>query len=826
MIKNKKGAMAISQILILIIGIVAVSFMIGGSIEVVSAGGGSEEEEKECKEGESECKLGLKYECVEGEMRVNIFDDESCRTKKNIAPVYQPPSTPDPADKRESDKDKKTKMTWRDYLALKEFLPDSITDKIDSGVDAGKDFFLEDVLGLDEISKLRKVQKEAANLAELGKERLKWFELSRTIFGQIFLNTVTAIGIGYSVREFAMNHGQSISQGNSLGLTASSFYYTTKTVNYFIKRAIVKKALEDAGVDLTTRAGKRAIARGLKQGLHKGSEAATTEVLKNILGAVGIEKVPTWLTPGLLSFGAGLAISGIIFLLTYRKRAFEVVSFQCNVWDSEKGGSYCEECNKGNLPCTEYQCRSLGRSCQLINVGTEKELCAFVGRNDTKYPIINPWEDVLLEDYTYSPLETISPQDRGVFVNYENSADGCIPAFTDIAFGLTLNEPAKCKMSFTRASSFEEMGNNWFSNGADDYNHSYFGSSSSAEVIEVESLVFGNDGYYEAYVRCEDRAGNSNPANFVFKFCTDPSPDLTPPKIVTADPLNEAPILHDLQSTPVNIYVNKPSDCKWSRTNQDYVAMENSMTCAQDETGMNAQRLFKCSTTVDGLKNEIENKFYFRCKSYPTKEESERVAMAQSYEYSLFGTRPLVINSVSPNETTIKDYTSSVKVTLEVETSAGYEDGRAMCSYSEDGENYIIFLGDETFENYEHSQDLYLAEGEYDYYIKCVDLGGNTDTAAITFEVATDTSAPIIVRVYREDEYLKLVTDEEAECVYDNIDCSYDFDDGLPMVRLDDFEHYIDWNSNINFYIKCKDNYGQYPPQDQCSMIVRPFDLE
>ena len=116
-------------------------------------------------------------------------------------------------------------------------------------------------------------------------------------------------------------------------------------------------------------------------------------------------------------------------------------------------------------------------------------------------------------------------------------------------------------------------------------------------------------------------------------------------------------------------------------------------------------------------------------------------------------------------------------------------------------------------------------EGDYNYFIKCIDLGGNSDVMETEFTVETDTSAPIIVRAYRDGADLKVITNEDGNCVYGVADCNYLFGDGLTMNSLDDREHFVDWNINTNFYIKCQDEYENQPFPNQCNIIVRPFDL-
>ena len=231
--------------------------------------------------------------------------------------------------------------------------------------------------------------------------------------------------------------------------------------------------------------------------------------------------------------------------------------------------------------------------------------------------------------------------------------------------------------------------------------------------------------------------------------------------------------------------------------------------------------LYRCSTTLTGLKDRQENNFYFRCK------DKAGNAKQESYKFTLIGTQPLVIDWVKPeNESVIKDSTESVKVTLEAKTSAGYKEGEANCYYSDTGDedDYVMFFNTDS---YQHSQDLWLVEDAYEYFIKCIDLGGNSDIEMVNFEVETDSASPIVVRAYHEDTYLKLVTDDPARCVYDtkyeNYPCDYSFDDGTLMTTIEDVNHYTDWNTQTTFYIICQDEYGNQPDPDQCSKIVRPF---
>jgi hypothetical protein len=133
----------------------------------------------------------------------------------------------------------------------------------------------------------------------------------------------------------------------------------------------------------------------------------------------------------------------------------------------------------------------------------------------------------------------------------------------------------------------------------------------------------------------------------------------------------------------------------------------------------------------------------------------------------------------------------------------------------------------EPFSTNIHSQELGLTASNYTYFIKCRDQGGNTDEANVTFKVEIDTSPPIVVRVYKDEETdtLKLITDELSDCVYSNTNCDYIFSTGTSIDSSDRINHNIPWDISKDFYIKCKDQYGKIPPEKECSIIARPFEI-
>jgi len=584
-------------------------------------------------------------------------------------------------------------------------------------------------------------------------------------------------------------------------------------------------AIQDLGVASTIYFGTRTTLRSL--GVSDGTSDAISAGLSvwdlshRVLGEGGwLSKIASksgWIADKIIananwiSFSFGVAV----FLAKYKKTETEKIVFDCKSWEPPSGGKKCEECNNELFGCSPYQCESLGKKCEFV-----EGKCVYNDESDHKYPVIKLDEEALLKGFKYEKISN-----TGYNIVNENLDSGCAKPSTPLSFGIKTDEAAYCRMSGERKENFEDMIE--FPQGFS-YTHSIdLGGLPSPDAINSENSEAQADGKYEVYIRCRDKNENENPSDIVFKFCIEQGPDLEPPIIVATNPYNDgSSIPHGISSiADFKIYVNKVSDCKWSHKDQDYDTMEYSMNCAESVYEMNLQTLYPCSTTLTGLESEKENKFYFRCKSYPQLEESKRRANTQSMEFTLKGTQPLVIDDVGPTSNEIiKGQNKDVKVTLTAKTIEGAENGYSICSYSETGVDgsYVPFYDTDS---YAHSQDLYLPSGKYTYYIRCIDIGGNSADAIVSFETQSDEGAPKVVRIYKQGTSLKFITSEEAECVYSEKDCGYSFGDGIQIKTLDSVEHSLEWQTNSNYYIKCKDSSGNGPDQEECSIKIRASDF-
>lgn len=566
-----------------------------------------------------------------------------------------------------------------------------------------------------------------------------------------------------------------------------------------------------------------------------GQSAAAGIMAYNVIkafGPGGFNKagiLPKWVTnnAGWIGLGVGVAV----FLLTYKKTKTQTVAFTCQPYEPVLGGKKCEECNKDPFkPCSEYRCKSLGQACQLLNKeDPAKAICAWVGRNDVESPTITPWEEKLTYGLSYNPLGAVRPNAKGVKIINASNADKCLKAFTPLQFGISTNEPAQCKIDFMHRSKFDDMSFYFGENNQYAYNHTQqMKLPDPASLINGSGPVMENDGTFWLYVRCRDANGNVNEDEYAVNFCVDKGPDTTPPLIEGTSITTGSAVQYNVDSVPIELYVNEPAECRWGRVNSEYANMDNNMTCATEASEINAQMMYTCLGNLTGIKNMEENKFYFRCKDQPDKEEADRYVNVESYELMLRGSQPINIVDVAPNGT-ISGSTSTVNVTLQVQTDDGADEGKALCYFANNQENDSFVSMSET-NNYISKQRLDLTEGDYTYYFRCVDSGGNAAETNTTFNIRVDNSAPIVTRVYKEGtDSLKIVTDEDAECTYSLTTCNFNTDEGIKEVIYPSSNAMnimlIRWKEGSSYYLRCKDNYGNEPSPNQCSIVVGAISL-
>ncbi|MEK6855076.1 MAG: hypothetical protein AABX73_02535 [Nanoarchaeota archaeon] len=544
--------------------------------------------------------------------------------------------------------------------------------------------------------------------------------------------------------------------------------------------------------------------------------ATGTGTLFTANGALG-------LTPGMWGIGLGLGVGVGVLLATYKKEKKELVKFECLPWEAPIGGGRCEECNKDSTrPCSEYRCKSLGQACELVNKGSENELCVWVNKDDTLSPIITPWDDVLKPaGLRYVPDNTIRPPNTGVKIARLGAKNGCLQAFTKLEFGITTNEPSQCRIDYELTQKLDDMKYLFGESNLYSYNHTQRLKVPNPFAEEGDAVPeIHNDGTYTLWTRCRDANGNENVDAFAFRFCVDKGPDTFAPIVQGTSIESGSAVQFDADRVPIEVYVDEPAECKWSPIDKAFDDMENTMTCARETFQINSDLNYVCSGELKGIKNRENNNFYFRCRDFS---KDGRNTMSQSFPLILRGTEQLTITKVGPNGT-ILGSTRDSSITLMVETAHGADEGKATCYFStekEDSSGFSEMFGTDGFL---HNQSLSLVSGNYQYFFRCIDSGGNRADASTAFTIFVDQTNAGIGRVFRDGEKLKIITNEDARCAYSLNNCNYNFEEGVALLYENPTKrntHLADWNVNSVYYIKCEDLQGNRPAPNACSIIAK-----
>mgnify|MGYP001598210836 FL=1 len=198
--------------------------------------------------------------------------------------------------------------------------------------------------------------------------------------------------------------------------------------------------------------------------------------------------------------------------------------------------------------------------------------------------------------------------------------------------------------------------------------------------------------------------------------------------------------------------------------------------------------------------------------------------MTTSFPLLLRGTEELVITKVGPNaEFEGGGGTNVVTVNLTVETGHGSNEGAATCYFSDINEDREFTIAMQGARTTQHSQPLDLVGGQYTYYFKCVDSGGNSASANTTFEVVIDNTAPKVIRAFRDVDSLKIITDEYATCAYSLTSCNYNIEDGVafkPENPIQKTVHVTPWDPGKTYYVKCADLQNNQPAPTACQIVV------
>ena len=498
----------------------------------------------------------------------------------------------------------------------------------------------------------------------------------------------------------------------------------------------------------------------------------------------------------LIAGTVGAMLGGLLGMLGFLGSFRVHIFFDCLPWEAPPGGGKCNECNKLDVPCTEYRCESLGQACNLINKGTGNELC-IAKESDNTIPIIEPFMEAISEGYKYHNVN-----ENGFEILTEEGE--CLEPYTPVDFGIKINPFAKCRFGSDAKEGYKEMQERFGPKG------NYIMPAHLNKLFIPSPQAFKNAynlsdeqvediGKINLYLKCQTEWGNVNPNPYAIKTCVKPGPDLTAPRIILSTPGTGTYLPYEAQEQDIQIYVNEPSECKYSLEDKEFEKMENTMSCIVNPHEYTIYGL-PCNFTADVSQN---NKFYIRCKDL-----SENLnIMTESYIIE-FGesTTELKISEVIPRIGDTRTYgVEPATGILKLKTEGGALDGLAICSWEGNGyEDSFRYLNENGDIIHEYKLTS-LTRGRYSINFECKDSAGNIAEASTNFVVKIDKFGPKIVRAYHENG-LKIVTSEVAECRQD-FKRNFVFEDASGMNTADGINHFGDWELK-NYYVQCKDEYG------------------
>ncbi|MBU2052767.1 MAG: hypothetical protein KJ721_00830 [Nanoarchaeota archaeon] len=562
-----------------------------------------------------------------------------------------------------------------------------------------------------------------------------------------------------------------------------------------------------------------------------GDAAMVMTVAGAVAGAVagyayaqGISLVA--LGPLMAVFWVAIIIMVFIAIIGWGETQIRRVEFTCMPWQAPLGGSDCKKCDDDPMkPCSEYKCDSLGQACELLNANTENPICESLP-NDGRPPIISTKE--ISEDYSFTEIAN-----KRVKLSSMDRDDECITEFTQVSFSLETDEYAQCKFDFERTGKYEDMAKYPIEQTIFSREHNFVFSMPSVGSLEVYNVtgdlkeMFGN---MNMYVRCQDYHGNVNVDEYAVNFCINSGPDRTAVKhaFTKTEPKSGSFVAYNQTEQDLTIWINEPAECKYDVVgNKSYDQMLNSMECKTDITEIGKYG-WACNTTLTGLEAG-QNDFYIKCKDKPwviTQEDIDkyeaRNVNAEAFVYTIHGSKSMLkIDSVSPKGEIDFGF-EPISLDLEAKTSGGMDNGESTCYYSftdYDRENQFF----ETFSRY-HKQNFNLMRGDYTFAIRCEDDAGNLAYENASFTLNIDSSPPEVVRVYKSGNYMRLITDEDAECYYSFNNCYFDIDTSVSTTSGFSTIHSAEWILGKTYHIRCKDVWGN--ANTDCAIKVSPSFFE
>ena len=385
------------------------------------------------------------------------------------------------------------------------------------------------------------------------------------------------------------------------------------------------------------------------------------------------------------------------------------------------------------------------------------------------------------------------------------------------------------------------------------------------------------------YIKCRNICGVEHEASYdvnqiVFKLAA--KPDQLPPTIVYTDPATPGAVPINWKSVNVTIALDENGICRFSSRYSNFTTTWEEMTemtgtgqdpgyadvanpssvrkswCVKDQKCMdtNQTKCTHCIMELDltkgsddlnwsaldeetqqlvrgsGLENTTKTFIYnIRCADT----SGNKMAEEDSLNYILYGIPGYSISIVKPANNEVS-YVREPDI--EVNSSPRNTECRYKISKLPAASRPLwdeMTPIDDALADYhtgKHGETLNATVSGTQYRIvaACRDLFNLESRDEHTFTIKQDIISPKMIRAYHDaaiGDYLVIETDEEATCTYGTSACNFNFSDGNAMTGANNLAYTGYWQTENNYYIKCKDKWGNMPAASQCTTIIAPYEI-
>jgi hypothetical protein len=549
--------------------------------------------------------------------------------------------------------------------------------------------------------------------------------------------------------------------------------------------------------------------------------------------------------------------------------------------------SVCLSCNEDPYRiCTKDRCQILG-NCISVPTGKDGEYNCIAGKcEDLGLPVINKNDAGNISWYIDGDQAGSASFPTGTrTINVTKTGE--LPFNTDlIIINLSTDKPASCKYildkinaSFSEMSDFE---NNYWpmrSDGSGDWQQ--------AQVMLPGNIVRNME--HRIFIKCKNACGVEPSSTYdinMVLFRLEKKPDQLPPEIVYVDPASNSVVRSDLTTVIASFWLDEKGSCKFSDKSINYTTYYNQTGSETPMVPFGEVTNSENSSVIDGGcyfkdtqpnrtmcldRNETCSRCWLKLdlqKGYDEINYTSSEFNSTRMFHLLIRCNDFGRNNINNNgtlddnvmtEDDILDYTIMTAPGYDIsilkpeegektfetqpEISVSSDPRITQCKYKtyndtgpssgqEPTWDQMTFIDDAftTIHNGQHNETL---EGswpngkQYTMYALCRDTWGLEARNKTTFYVLKDTAAPILIRTYHDTiigDFLAVETDELSTCAYTYDTCNFNFSQGAMMTGTDEFVHAALWKEKT-FFIKCRDIYDNLPRQNECTAILRPFEI-